>query len=58
VSISFLLALVTSLLALAYDTTKPNEMKQETSKAEKMSTKAVNLSGKVSDDGKTFRQGQ
>jgi len=54
VSISFLLALVMSLLALAQETTKPSEMKQETSKAEKMSTKAVNLPGKISDDGKTF----
>jgi len=46
--------LVTSLLALAQDTTKPREMKQETAKAEKVSTKVVNLSGKVGDDGKTL----
>ena len=52
--ISFALALVTSLLALAQETAKPGEMKQDTTKAEKASTKATSLSGKISADGKTF----
>ena len=52
--ISFALVLVTSLLALAQETAKPGEMKQETGKAEKASAKAVSLSGKISADGKTF----
>src|SRR2546425_13135694 len=52
--ISFALALVMSLLALAQEATKPGEMKQEPMKAEKASAKAVSLSGKVSADGKTF----
>jgi len=52
--ISFALALVMSLLALAQEATKPGEMKQEPMKAEKASAKAVGLSGKVSADGKTF----
>ena len=52
--ISFAFALVMSLLALAQEATKPGEMKQEPTKAEKASTKAVSLIGKVSADGKTF----
>jgi len=52
--ISFALALVMPLLALAQEATKPEEMKQEPMKAEKASAKAVSLSGKVSADGKTF----
>jgi len=52
--ISFSLALVMSLLAFAQENTKPSEMKQEPMKAEKASTKAMSISGKVSDDGKTF----
>ena len=51
---SFALALVMSLFALAQYTTKPSEVKQETTKAEKTTTKAATLSGKVSADGKTF----
>jgi hypothetical protein len=47
-------ALVMSLLALAQEAIKPGEMKQETTKAEKASAKAVSLSGKVSANGKTF----
>jgi hypothetical protein len=50
----FALALVTSLLALAQETAKPGEMKQDTMKAEKTSAKAVSLSGKIGADGKTF----
>jgi hypothetical protein len=52
--ISFLLALVMPLLAFAQESTKPSEMKQEPMKAGKASAKAVSLSGKISDDGKTF----
>ena len=51
---SFVFALATSLPALAQETAKPGEMKQDTMKAEKASTKAVSLSGKIGDDGKTF----
>lgn len=47
--ISFVLALVTCHLALAQETAKPAEMK-----AEKTSTKAASLSGKISADGKMF----
>src|SRR5437667_12525492 len=46
--ISFALALVMSLLALAQEATKPGEMKQEPTKAEKASTKAMRIPGKVS----------
>ena len=53
--VSFALALVVSLLALAQETTKPpGAMKQETTKAERMSAKAVAVSGTVSADGTTF----
>jgi hypothetical protein len=53
--VSFAPALVVSLLALAQETTKPpGAMKQETTKAERMSAKAVAVSGTVSADGKTF----
>src|SRR5437016_7042124 len=51
--ICFALALVMSLLALAQEATKPDEMKH-TMKAEKASAKAVSLTGKISADGKTF----
>lgn len=52
--ISFALGLVTCHLALAQETAKPAEMKQDTVKAEKTSTKAASLSGKISADGKMF----
>ncbi len=52
--ICFALALVMSLLALAQEATKPDEMKQDTMKAEKASAKAVSLTGNISADGKTF----
>jgi hypothetical protein len=52
--ISFTLVLATALLALAQETAKPGEMKQDTMKGEKASGKAVSLSGKIGDDGKTF----
>src|SRR2546425_9523785 len=53
-SVSFALALVVSLLALAQETPKSGAMKQETPKAEKMSAKAVTVSGTVGADGTTF----
>ena len=46
-------ALATSLWVLAQETTKPNDMKQDSAKADKMG-KAVSVSGKIGDDGKTF----
>jgi hypothetical protein len=52
--IFFGIALVTPPLALAQETAKPSEMKQDTMKAEKASAKALSLSGKISADGKTF----
>jgi hypothetical protein len=52
--ISFVLGLVMSLLALAQETAKPSEMKQDTMKGEKASAKAVSLSGNISADSKTF----
>jgi hypothetical protein len=52
--VSFALALVMSLLALAQETPKSGAMKQETTKAEKMSGKAVTVSGTVGADGTTF----
>jgi hypothetical protein len=51
---SFVLGPATSLLVLAQETAKPGEMKQDTPKAEKTSAKAMNLFGKIGDDGKTF----
>src|ERR1700694_1007322 len=52
--VSFALALVMSLLALAQETPKSGAMKQETTKSEKMSAKAVTVSGTVGADGTTF----
>lgn len=50
----FALGLVTSLLAFAQEIAKQGEMKQDTTKAEKASGKAVSVSGKISADGKMF----
>ena len=49
-------ALVMSLFALAQYTTKPGEdqTKQDNMKSENTAKKAVSISGKVSDDGKTI----
>ncbi|MBZ5572100.1 MAG: hypothetical protein LAO09_09490 [Acidobacteriia bacterium] len=52
--LSFALALAISLLALAQDTTKAAQTKQETAKAEKAPTKAATVTGKVGTDAKTF----
>lgn len=55
VLVSFMVALLMSVMALAQDTTKQdNQMKQDNMKADKTSTKAISISGKVSDDGQTF----
>ncbi len=54
VLISFAVALVMSLLALAQDTTTAAQAKQETATTAKASTKAITVSGKVSGDAKTF----
>lgn len=51
---SFALALATSVLALAQDTTKAPQTKPETAKAEKAPAKAVTVTGKVSTDAKAF----
>jgi hypothetical protein len=50
----FVLGLFLSVMALAQATTHAGAMKQEPTKAEKASTKAVTLSGKISADGRTF----
>lgn len=52
--VSFALALAMSLLALAQESAKPSAMNQETTKAEKISAKAVTVSGTVGADGTTF----
>jgi hypothetical protein len=51
--LAFACALVTSSLALAQETNKSDQMKEDNPQAQK-ATKAVSLSGKLSDDGKTF----
>ena len=50
----FMLGLFPSVMAVAQDTQQPGTTKQEPAKAEKASTKAVTLSGKISADGRTF----
>jgi len=45
---SFALALLMSGLAVAQDTMKPDSMKSDAA------TKAISVTGKISDDGKTF----
>ena len=52
--VSFALAIVMSLLALAQEYPQSGTTKQETPKAEKMSAKAVTVSGTVGADGTTF----
>ena len=52
--VSFALALVIALLALAQEYPQSGATKQETPKAEKMSGKAVTVSGTVGADGTTF----
>ena len=43
-----------SLMAIAQDTTKQDSAKQDSVASAKMSSNALTISGKVSDDGKTF----
>lgn len=52
--VSFALALAISLVALAQETGKATQAKQETAKAEKAAMKATTITGKVSADGKSF----
>jgi pentapeptide MXKDX repeat protein len=53
--LSFALALTMSVVALAQDTMKQDDAtKHDTMKSEKMSKRAINMAGKVGDDGKTF----
>ena len=47
-AILFALTLLTSLSLVAQDTTKQDSMKSDTS------TKAASITGKISDDGRTF----
>ena len=56
VLLSFAVALSLSLLSLAQDTTKQSgdQMKNDNMKADKKMGKAVSISGKISDDGKTL----
>ncbi|GAC1433771.1 MAG: hypothetical protein NVS1B11_15150 [Terriglobales bacterium] len=52
---SFAIALVMSVMAVAQDTMKSDDnMKHDNMKSEKMSKKAVSIVGKVGEDGKTF----
>jgi len=51
--LAFACALVTSL-TVAQETHKPDQAKPDTIQAEKASTHAVSLSGKINADGKTF----
>jgi hypothetical protein len=46
--ISFALAVLMSTVAVAQDSMKPDSMKSDTS------MKAISVTGKISDDGKTF----
>jgi hypothetical protein len=54
--VCFAFSLITSVIALAQYTTNQgtDQMKNDNMKSEKMSKKAVSISGKVGDDGKTF----
>ena len=52
--VTFAVAVLMSMMAIAQDTTKQDPAKPDTMTSEKASTPAVSLSGKVSDDGKTF----
>jgi hypothetical protein len=53
-SIAFATVLLLSLSAFAQYTSNQGGMSQQTPATEKASTKAVTLSGKIGDDGKTF----
>jgi len=50
----FAVAVMMSLMAIAQDTTKQDSSKQDRVASAKMSSNALTISGKISDDGKTF----
>lgn len=50
--VSFVLMLWMPLVAVAHNRTRLDDTKQDNVKAEKVATKAVKISGKVSSDGK------
>jgi hypothetical protein len=52
--VTFAVALMMSMMAVAQDTTKQDSAKQDNMTSAKTSNTAVSISGKVSDDGKTF----
>lgn len=54
VSVVFAATFLMLLVAFAQDTMKPDDKNQDSTKSEKMSKKAVTISGKVGDDAKTF----
>ena len=52
--VTFAVAVIMSLIAIAQDTTKQDSAKQDSVASAKMSTSALTITGKVSEDGKTF----
>jgi hypothetical protein len=52
--VTFGVALMMSLMAIAQETTKQDTVKQDSMTTAPVSTNAMSISGKVSDDGKTF----
>jgi hypothetical protein len=56
--VTFGVTLMMSLMAIAQDTTKQDSTKQDSMTSAPMSTNPMSISGKVSDDGKTFVSGK
>jgi len=52
--VTFAVVAMMSLIAIGQDITKQDTAKQDSVASAKMSTSALTISGKVSDDGKTF----
>jgi hypothetical protein len=52
--VTFVVAVAMSLMAIAQDTTKQDSAKQDSVASAKMSSSALTISGKVSDDCKTL----
>ena len=52
--VTFAVAVMMSLMAIAQDTTTQDSAKQDSVASAKVSNNALTISGKVSDDGKTF----
>ena len=52
--VTFAVVAMMSLIAIAQDIAKQDTAKQDSVASAKMSTSALTISGKVSDDGKTF----